>query len=45
MNEQVTGQNISQGKNSYFVFESEEIEDCKYVFNIKESKDCYDWNF
>jgi hypothetical protein len=37
-----TGNNISESKNAHYVFDSEKVEDCKYLFISGWMKDCYD---
>lgn len=41
-NYSVTGDNVSNSKNSSHIFSSKEMEDCKYIINGNTSKDCYE---
>ncbi len=41
-NENVTGDYISQSKNSYYCFDASELENCKYCVFLYQAKDCMD---
>jgi hypothetical protein len=40
--EQTTGNNVKDSKNSFFCFDSNDLEDCKYCSWVFEDKDCHD---
>ena len=41
-NYNVTGDNVSNSKNTKYVFSGKEIEDSKYIINGNKAKDCYE---
>lgn len=41
-NENVTGDYISQSKNSYYCFDGSQLENCKYCVFLHQAKDCMD---
>jgi hypothetical protein len=41
-NKDVTGDIISNSKNSHAIFSAKDLEDCEYVINGNQAKDCYE---
>jgi len=44
-NENVSGNIISHCKNTHVSFECSHLEDCKYINNVVESKNCMDYSY
>jgi len=41
-NKDITGDIVSNSKNSHSIFSAKELEDCEYIINGNQAKDCYE---